>query len=70
MFLSVSMPVYNSEQFLNDSIRSIMEQSYSDFELILVNDGSRDRSLEICKGWHTRYPDRVRVINKKMRDLY
>lgn len=47
--LSVIMPVYNGEQYLNYSIRSVLNQTYKDYELILVDDGSTDHSLEICE---------------------
>lgn len=47
--ISVIIPVYNAEQYLEDCIGSICNQSYKNFELILVNDGSVDSSLSICK---------------------
>ena len=65
MILSVSMPVYNAREYLDDGIRSVMGQTYTDFELILVNDGSKDDSLEICERWREKYPDRIRVVDKK-----
>lgn len=46
--ISVIMPVYNSEEFLEKCIQSILEQTYSEFELIIVDDGSTDRSWDIC----------------------
>lgn len=46
--ISVIVPVYNSEKFLKECIESILNQSFGDFELILVNDGSTDNSLGIC----------------------
>ena len=46
--ISIIMPVYNAEQFLGRSIDSIMEQNVEDIELILVDDGSKDMSGEIC----------------------
>ena len=42
--LSIVMPVYNAEKYLEKSLGSILDQSFSDFELILVNDASSDRS--------------------------
>ena len=62
--VSVIMPVYNSKQFLPEAIESVLKQSMSDFELILVNDGSTDGSAEVCD----KYADtdgRIRVIHKK-----
>ena len=46
-FLSVIMPVYNAENYLDESISSILNQKMQDLELILVNDCSSDRSREI-----------------------
>jgi glycosyltransferase involved in cell wall biosynthesis len=59
--ISVVMPVYNSERYLQDSIESILRQTYTDLELICVDDGSRDSSLEILQRYESRDP-RVRVI--------
>ena len=46
---SIVVPVYNAKKFLEKSLGSILAQTFSDFELILVNDASADGSLTICK---------------------
>ena len=46
--LSVIVPVYNGEEKLNPCVESILKQSNPDLELLLINDGSKDRSLEFC----------------------
>jgi len=46
--VSVIMPVYNSEKYLEEALVSIQEQSYKNLEVILVDDGSKDSSPEIC----------------------
>ena len=65
MFLSVSMPVYNAEKTLDQCIQSVIDQTEKDYEIILVDDGSSDRSLEICEKWATLYPDIIRVVKKE-----
>lgn len=63
MSVSVVVPIYNAEKYLDKCIKSILNQTFRDLELILVNDGSKDRSLEICYKYE-RVDNRVRVINK------
>ena len=46
--VSVIMPVYNAEKYLGEAIESVLKQTYPDFELLLINDASTDRSKEIC----------------------
>lgn len=47
--ISIIMPVYNSEKTIEATIKSIIDQSYKNFELIIVNDGSTDKTVNICK---------------------
>ena len=47
--LTVLMPVYNADKFLDESINSILSQTYSDFELLILDDASTDNSLKIIK---------------------
>lgn len=62
--LSVIVPVYNVEAYLSRCVDSILEQSYSEMEVILVDDGSRDSSGKICDEYAAR-DSRVRVIHKE-----
>lgn len=49
--ISIIVPIYNASQWLSACLESISKQSYEDFEVIMVDDGSKDNSLEICKSW-------------------
>lgn len=62
--ISVIVPVYNSEKTLNRCIDSILSQTFSDFELIIVDDGSSDSSGEICDNY-AKIDNRVKVFHKQ-----
>lgn len=62
--VSVIVPVYNVENVLHYCIDSILNQSYTDFELLLIDDGSTDRSGDICEAFATE-DTRIRVIHKE-----
>ena len=61
--ISLIVPVYNAEQYLSRCIDSILAQEFTDFELILVNDGSTDDSLTICRKYEDK-DSRVIVLDK------
>jgi glycosyltransferase involved in cell wall biosynthesis len=62
--ISIIMPVYNSEKYLKDSIESIINQTFRDFEFIIINDGSTDNSLKIIKEY-TKLDERIKIIDQK-----
>ena len=62
--ISIIVPVYNSEQTLHRCIDSILVQTYRNFELLLINDGSKDRSGEICDEY-ARKDSRIKVFHKE-----
>lgn len=62
--ISVIVPVYNSEKYLSDCIDSILNQTLKEIELILINDGSTDNSLQICKKKAAK-DKRIKIISKK-----
>lgn len=59
------MPVYNAGDYLVEAIRSIISQTYENFELIIVNDASTDNSLEIIKRYKKLYPQKIKLVNLK-----
>ncbi len=62
--ISIIVPIYNLESYIPQCIDSILSQSFTNFELILVNDGSTDNSGELCDEY-ARLDSRVRVIHKE-----
>lgn len=63
MKLTVIMPVYNVEHYVSRAIESVLNQTFSDFDLIIVDDGSKDNSLNICKEYALN-DSRVRVYSQ------
>ncbi|MEA4910593.1 putative glycosyltransferase EpsJ [bioreactor metagenome] len=61
--VSVIMPVYNGEKFLGEAIESVLNQTFKDFELIIVNDGSKDNSLNIIKEYGNK-DNRIKIIDQ------
>lgn len=62
--ISIIIPVYNAESFLRDCIKAVLSQTYDDWELILVDDGSTDESPQICDEFSQR-DSRIIVIHKQ-----
>lgn len=62
--ISIIVPVYNAEKFLDRCMISIYAQTFTDYEVILVNDGSTDNSLRICRGY-AAHDSRVKVVSKE-----
>ena len=62
-FFSIIVPIYNVSLFLDDCISSVLQQTFLDYELLLVDDGSTDCSLEICEKYASQ-DSRVRVFHK------
>ncbi len=64
--VSVIMPIYNGSKYMMDAIDSILNQTYKQFEFIIVNDNSTDSTLEILKDYKKRYPQ-IRIISLDFR---
>ena len=63
--VSIIMPVYNAERYLSEAIESVLRQTYLDFELLLINDRSTDRSKEICVEY-SKKDDRIVLLENDM----
>lgn len=66
--ISVVMPVFNTEKYLKQAIESILSQTYSNFEFIIINDGSTDSSLAVIQQY-AKQDTRIRVITRENRGL-
>ena len=61
--ISVVVPVFNSEKYLEKCIDSMINQTYKNIEIILINDGSSDKSEEICNSYLKTYKN-IKLINQ------
>lgn len=61
--ISIIVPIYNTEKYLTDCINSVVNQTFVDFELLLINDGSIDNSENICRDFAAK-DDRIKLFNK------
>lgn len=66
--ISVAMPVYNGEKYLAEAIDSVLEQTFTDFEFIIIDDGSTDNSLQVLQDYQKR-DARIRLIVRENRGL-
>jgi glycosyltransferase involved in cell wall biosynthesis len=66
--VSVLLPVHNAEPYLAEAVESILNQSFSDFEFLIINDGSTDRSLEILQTY-AKQDSRIKLTNRPNRGL-
>ncbi len=62
--ISVILPVYNVEDYLVDCLESVLSQSYTNYELIAVNDGSTDKSKDILESYLSKFSGRLRIFNQ------
>jgi len=66
--ISVIVPVYNVMNFLDQCVRSLVNQTYTNIEIILINDGSTDSSGEICENWLSQ-DSRIQLVNQENQGL-
>lgn len=63
--VSVIVPCFNCESTVKESVGSIFNQTFTNFEIVLIDDGSRDSTLDVIKGIQQQHPEKVRVIQQK-----
>lgn len=64
--ISVIIPVHNAEKYIDKSVQSVMEQNYTNWELLLIENGSEDASLDICKK-NAEKDSRIQVLKEKIK---
>lgn len=69
MRFSVIIPVYNVEAYLAECLESILNQTYQDFEIILIDDGSRDKSGQICENYASQHLGHIKVRHQENQGL-
>lgn len=62
--ITLILPIFNGEKYISRCIDSVLNQTYKNFELIIINDGSTDKSLNIIKKY-AKKDNRIKIINKK-----
>lgn len=63
--VSIIIPVYNTEKYLYKCLESVVNQSIDDYEVIIINDGSTDNSIDIISKFKEKYPDMITVLNQE-----
>ena len=67
--ISVIIPVYNTELYLRRCLESVINQTYTNLQIIIIDDGSTDNSGSICDSYENEYPDLIRVFHKENQGL-
>lgn len=67
--ISIVIPVYNVEKYLRTCLDSVVNQTFKDIEIVIVNDGSKDGSLDILKEYESRYPKLITVYSTENRGV-
>lgn len=70
MKISIITATYNSAATVKDTLGSILNQSYKDYELIIKDGGSKDNTLEICKEYEPKFEGRMRIVSARDKGIY
>ena len=63
--VSIIVPIYNVEEYLERCIESLINQNLKEIEIILIDDGSKDKSVEISKKYQQKYPEKIVFLEKE-----
>ena len=63
--VSIIVPVYNVENYINKCLESLVKQTLQDIEIIVVNDGSTDNSEKIINSYIDKYPEKIKYVKKQ-----
>src|SRR5690349_10386908 len=63
-FVSVNIPAYNEEKFIRACLDSLANQTYPQYEVIVVDDGSNDKTVSIIQEFVAKYPQRFQLVNQ------
>lgn len=69
MRFSIIVPVYNVEKYIEKCINSLLHQDFDDYEIIIVDDGTKDKSGELADSYAIHYPEKIRVIHQENKGL-
>jgi len=67
--VSIALPIYNHEQYFAETLNSILGQTYQDFEIVMIDDGSTDESAKIAETYAIQYPNKIRFIKQNNQGL-
>ena len=67
--ISVIMPVYNTDKYLTEAINSVLNQTYSNIELIIVNDASTDNSREIINSFESPKIKCIKIMEQRLQEM-
>ncbi len=67
--ISVVIPFYRGEDLLGEAIRSVMDQTFRDFEIVLVDNNALLRTKEVAEEWALRFPDRIRIFHEPVQGV-
>lgn len=63
--VSIIIPAYNTEKYIDNCLQSLVNQTLKEMEIIVVDDGSKDNTLELLRGYEAKFPEKIKVFTKE-----